>query len=337
MKKAILNINNILWIVIVLILWYQVSRHTSLIEAILITFVIFASIFLINTYLSNYLLPKAIRAKKINLFWGQFIILTFIMAVFWTLILAIFRYFEKIGWFASSTLFSVNDSFLSDFINQMPACLVINFAIVGLRFYQEHSKLERTHLESQLQALKAQINPHFTFNVLNHIHYFIGKKDDFASMLLLKYSDVLRYQLYSGKKDVVRLEDEIQFLKNYIDIEILRWEDKLDISCSWKMNNTTMEIPPLLLITLIENAFKHVSRVSKDRGFIRIGFEQQEHLIYLEVENSKSVSSTKKRDSLGLGIENLKNRLDILYHNKYKLIKIETDDVYFSKLTISTS
>ncbi|MBK5720611.1 histidine kinase, partial [Dysgonomonas sp. Marseille-P4677] len=324
----------VVWVLIVLILWYQVSSQAPLIEAILITLCMFSAIFTVNSISTNYLLPKAIRRKRMNLFWCEFIILAFVQAIMMSLILYAFRQLEQLGIFLPSKLFSIDDSFLSDLKNQIPACIIINLAFVGLRFYHEHIKLEKAHLESQLYALQAQINPHFMFNVLNHIHYFVKKKDDIASPLLLDYSDILRYQLYSGKKDFVSLEEDIQFLKKFIAIEKMRWEDKIEIKCFWKIENTQMRIPPLLLITLIENAFKHVSRLPNERGYINLYFEQDKNIISLEIENSKSTLPVVTKANTGLGLGNLKNRLDILFPNKYSLLIEDTDTIYKTKLVI---
>lgn len=114
----------------------------------------------------------------------------------------IFRYFEQTDVFQPSNLISTDDTLLSDFVDQLLTAFVVNIAFCGMRFYYEHNKLEKIHLESQLHTLQAQINPHFMFNVLNHIYYYVEKKDDLATTLLLKYTDILRYQLYSGKRRV---------------------------------------------------------------------------------------------------------------------------------------
>lgn len=203
-----------------------------------------------------------------------------------------------------------------------------------MRFYYEHNKLEKIHLESQLHTLQAQINPHFMFNVFNYIYYLVEKKDDLATTLLLKYTDVLRYQLYSGKKEYVCIEEEVEFLKNFVDIEKIRWEDKLDVNSSWTIQNLQTKFPPLLFITLIENAFKHVSRSSNAKGYINIIFEESTEMISLEVDNSKSALPIEKKKNSGLGLENLRNRLDILYGEKYRLSIQNSDNVYNSKLVI---
>lgn len=324
----------VVWVLIVLILWYQVSSQAPLIEAVLITLCMFTAIFTINTISTNYLLPRAIRRKRMNLFWCEFIALALIQAIIMSIILYIFRQLEHLDIFLPSRLFSVEDSFLLDLKNQIPSCLIINLAFVGLRFYHEHIKLEKAHLESQLYALQAQINPHFMFNVLNQIHYFVKRKEDIASTLLLDYSEVLRYQLYSGRKDYVSLDEEVQFLKKFIAIEKMRWQDKLEVKCSWQIENPQIHIPPLLFITLIENAFKHVSRLPNEKGYINIDFKQDKNIISLEIENSKSTLPVVNKVNTGLGLENLKNRLEILFSDKHSLFMEETDTTYKSKLII---
>lgn len=305
-------------------------------EVLSITICYITPILVVNVLLCSYLLPKAIKKKKMNAFVLQFISLSFITALLLTCIFLGFRHLEQVGVLPPSNLISSDDTFLSDLVDQLLTATVVNLAFCGMRFYYEHNKLERVHLESQLHTLQAQINPHFMFNVLNQISYYVEKKDDLATTLLLKYSEILRYQLYSGKKKDVSLEEEIQFLKNFIDIEKIRWEDKLNVNCIWEIEDVKKRLPSLLLIPLIENAFKHVDRSSNTKGYININFQQKEGMIGLAVENSKLTLSPKKDKNSGLGLENLKNRLDILCNDKYTLSIHETDSVYNSKLIILT-
>ena len=328
------NIATIFWILIAVILWYQVQNHVILEEAILITTFLFLSILLVNTYISVLLLPKALKGKKMNTFWLCFILSILVQASVMAILLLGFKRLEELTFFPSSSLFSREDSFWSNFKNQIPASIIINLAFVGLRFYHEHIKLEKAHLEFLLHSLQMQINPHFMFNVLNHIHYFVKQKDDMASVLLLNYSDILRYQLYSGKKTTVNIQEEVEFLKKYINIERIRWEDKIDMNCTWEIDDFEKRVSPLLLIPLIENAFKHVSRCSDRKGYISVIFKQKDDMINLEVENSKSSDPMQKKFGTGLGLENLKSRLNIIYYNKHSLSIDETDIVYNSKLLI---
>lgn len=324
----------LIWVVIAFLVWMKLLNKAPFLEVLAITVCYITPMLIINILLSVYLLPRAIKRKKMDGFALKFILLSFVSAFISTFVFGIFRYFEQIGIFLPSNLISTDDTLLSDFIDQLLTVFVVNTAFCGMRFYYEHNKLEKIHLESQLHTLQAQINPHFMFNVLNHIYYYVDKKDDLAAILLLKYTDILRYQLYSGKKECVCIEEEVGFLKNFIDIEKIRWEDKLDVNCSWTIQNLKTKFPPLLLIPLIENAFKHVSRSSNVKGYINILFEEKAETISLEVENSKSALPVEKVKNSGLGLENLRNRLDILYGEKYRLIIQNSDNVYNSKLII---
>ncbi|RZL17313.1 MAG: sensor histidine kinase, partial [Pedobacter sp.] len=177
--------------------------------------------------------------------------------------------------------------------------------------------------------------PHFMFNVLNHINILMVEDVNLASSLLIKYSNILRYQLNSDKSRKVSMAEEIQFLKDFIDIEKVRWGNELNINCSWKVEDHTREFPPLLLITFVENAFKHVSRGVSDMAYVNISFEQIANTVCLKIENSKS-NIQKVKDSIsGLGLENVRKRLDILYANEFRMTIIESEAIYSTKLVIN--
>lgn len=320
------------WTVIVFLLWLQYIHLSTLFEATLMLIVLIPVIF-VSHILTNVWLPKAIQRKIMRIFVFQFVGTTFFIAFLLAVSYQLMRWAETEGYFPHSTLLADKNTLLIDFLFAIPSTLVINFGFCGLRFLYEHMKLQKAHLETQLQVLQSQINPHFMFNILNHIHILMQTDVDLASSLLLQYADILRYQLYNGKNEFVKLEQEIQFLKNFIEIEKVRWGNKINVSCTWEMEDREKQIPPLLFIAFVENAFKHVSRSSSKQNYIKISFVQKEKRICLDVENSKSNISLKSNDS-GLGLENLKNRLDILYHEDYKLSIEETGSIYRSILEI---
>lgn len=308
--------------------------QTSLVEAIIYPALVLLCCYPLTTYLTKKLLPKRMREKRLGLFFVEFFILSIVSGLIYFLWSLVFYGLEKQGVFPPSDLFMVDSPayYIPTFLT---AGLLINMIIGGLRFYEETLKLQQQLYESQLYAMKAQITPHFMFNVLNHIHYYVETKDELATTLLLKYSDVLRYQLYSTKNEAVHLQDEIQFVRDFVEIEKIRWEDKLDVNCVWEITDPKLEIPPLILITLIENAFKHVSRNSEDKGFVNILFRQSDADIYMEVENSKTPTSNSKKTASGFGLENLKNRLNLSHYGKYSLQIHESDNVYESTLKIT--
>lgn len=323
------------WIILSILLCMQIFQHSVSKEALLLAMAYLIPVVTLTNILSNIILPREIKRQKMYAFYLQFTILTLIEAFMVAYIFFIFRYLGDIGYFRDPNLFDQSDTFSSDFINQILGISIINLAFCGIRFYYEHAKLVRINFDYKMQTLRNQITPHFMFNVLNHIHFYIENDHKLASSLLLKYSEILRYQLYQGNNKHVKLEEEIQFLKDFIDIEMIRWQDKLTVNTIWTVENTQREIPPLLFIPFIENAFKHVSRQKPTKGFIDITFKQEGNLIFLEIKNSIVVNhSITKSQNSGLGLDNVKQRLDILFNSNYQLNISSDDSTYVTQLTI---
>lgn len=326
-----------LWVMLFFTLWLQVIPQTrSVWEATLFVVCVVATAFPFARYLSENLLQKAIRKRKATAFVFQFILLSVVIGFLFTVLLYLFSYMEQKGVFPPSEYFDMYIPASMLFV-PLSAGVIINICVCGVRFFEENMKLKKTLAEYQLRTLKHQVTPHFMFNVLNHIHTLMQTDVELASDLLIKYSEILRYQLYNDDKQNVTLEQDVQFLKDFIGIEKIRWGDKLTVTCSWKMEHPQQRIPAMLFITFIENAFKHVSKSDFEKGYIHIVFEQKEKVILLEVENSKStLLPPKGKDSCALGLKNIRARLEILYFGRYDLSVEETDTVYRTKLLINT-
>ncbi|PXV61119.1 histidine kinase [Dysgonomonas alginatilytica] len=324
----------LIWIFLTIIFALQYIPPSSVVEGGLLALSMMLCAYPFTTYLSRNLLKKAMRQKRMLLFIGQFFLISALFAVLIPIILYGFSYLEKSGIFPPSELLSVDDYAIYGYLNAFVITLFINFGFCGLRFYEENMKLHEALVESQLQVLHQQINPHFMFNVLNHINILMQEDVNLASSLLVKYAKILRYQLNSEKNRSISIEQEVQFLKDFVDIEKIRWGDELQINCLWKVENNEKEFPSLLLITFIENAFKYVSRGISDSAYVTINFEQKANLICLEVENSKSNIQLEKDSVSGLGLENIKKRLDILYADNYRLTIKNSETTYYTKLVI---
>ena len=322
------------WIWVTIIMWLQIIPQTeSILEATLYPVISMISVFPFVKYLSETLLQKAIKQRKTMIFILQFLGISFILGIIWTLYFYLFAYLEILQVFPFSDYFNMNVPIYYAVIF-LSSGILINICICGVRFFQENTKLKKVLIEYQLRTLQHQVTPHFMFNVLNHIHVLMQTDVELASDLLIKYSEILRYQLYNGDKQNVTLAQDIQFLKDFIAVEEVRWEGKLTVTCLWKIENKEKEIPSLLFITFIENSFKHVSKSDFEKGYININFKQKENTVYLNIENSKSTLSTKKKNAGGLGLKNIKQRLDILYFDKYNLSIEETETTYHTKLII---
>lgn len=324
----------LIWIFLTIVFGFRYIPDSSVLEGGLLALCVMSCVYPFTTYLSKNLLQKAMRQKKMLLFVGQFFLVSAISAVFIPAILYGFLYLEESGVFPPSELLLGRSLFGIMYINALLVALFVNFGFCGLRFYEENMKLHEALVESQLQILHQQINPHFMFNVLNHINILMLEDVDLASSLLIKYSKILRHQLNSEKNRKVSIEQEVQFLKDFIDIEKVRWGNELTINCSWKVEDNAREFPPLLLITFIENAFKHVSRGISERAYVNIDFEQVANSICLEIENSKSNIQQEKDSVSGLGLENIKKRLDILYADDYRLTIKDSETTYYTTLVI---
>lgn len=324
-----------LWVMLFFIIWIQVTPQTSsIIEATLFTVLLLTSAFPLTRHLSETLLQKAIRRKKVTVFIFQFIAFSILIGIIFILLLYLFSFLEHKGIFPLSEYFDMNMP-RTMLLVPISAGVAINACVCGIRFFEENLKLKKTLVEYQLRTLQHQVTPHFMFNVLNHIHILMQTDVELASDLLIKYSEILRYQLYNGDKETVTLEQDIQFLKDFIAIEEVRWEGKLTVTCSWNIEHPQKKIPALLFITFIENAFKHVSKSDFEKGDINIDFNQKENTVVLIVENSKSALSKKIKNSGGLGLKNIRERLDILYFGQYSLSVEETESIYQTKLVIN--
>ncbi|MDR0429685.1 MAG: histidine kinase [Tannerellaceae bacterium] len=328
----------IYWIVIALLISFTYHDEITFIEKLLNAVCFTIGSVLVTLPFSNKLFIRTLNRHKTITFLVKFIFMSLFLTTMYTLLSELF-YSLGIRGFLTSERFScsVQGTLVEQILEGLPGTMTASFMLCGILLYYEYWNLQKAHLESQLQGLHAQINPHFMFNVLNYIHVLMQKDTELASELLLKYSEALRYQLYSGEKEFVKLKQEVIFLKNFIDVEKFRWKDKLDVSSNWHIENGDMEIPPLILVPFIENAFKHVSRSAEEKGYIYIGLEQHRDILSLKVENSKSDKPyPKKKKEGGIGLGNVKKRLDIHYGEKYSLTIKDMDTAYFTQLIIHT-
>jgi hypothetical protein len=321
------------WSLLGMTIWAQMIEEYSFwsatIQAVL---VLFCSTFLAH-FLSDVILPKALRKNKMNWFAVQSVIVVMLLSFCLALIYTAFSDVGSRGrvYHGEDNLNSIQ--FLwARFWGSIPAAILINGTACGLRFYQEHSviekdhaQLQQVHLEAQIKILQDQINPHLMFNVLNHIHILMQSNVQLASVLLVQFSDILRYQLYECNKEYVPLHLEIKYLKDLIAVEETRWGNELEVKSKWNIEDGQLQIVPLLLVPLIENAFKHVSRLPNQKGYVHLSCEQVDKQLHFRIENSHTEQYKIPSKSQGLGLENVKKRLAIQYPEKHQLTINKTD------------
>lgn len=176
---------------------------------------------------------------------------------------------------------------------------------------------------AELKLLKAQLNPHFLFNTLNNLYGLSVLKSDNLPGLMLKLSDLLRYSLYETKENYVPLDKEIQYLENYISLEKIRLEDQTHITFKKTGNFQPYQIAPMLLIVFVENAFKHLTSSEEGENAVSINLEAEESILRFRCKNTfdHTISSTLEidKEKRGIGLQNAKKRLRLMYPNQHEL------------------
>lgn len=227
---------------------------------------------------------------------------------------------------------SISSVGLSDYISQLNArydifegffTLVITYSIKyagQVRTTQTRLlQLQRDNLTLELNALKAQINPHFLFNTLNNIYSLALRKSEKTPDMVLKLSDMMRYVLYECNAGRVALEREIQFISNYIELERIRHGEHVSINFSLTGNPEDYRIEPLLLIPIVENSFKHGLNAQMEKGFVDVRLNILNGRLRLNVLNSVPINGSFLKEMGGIGLDNMQKRLDLIYPEKHQL------------------
>lgn len=176
--------------------------------------------------------------------------------------------------------------------------------------------LKKEKAKTELLHLKSQVNPHFFFNTLNNL-YGLMEKDSEEREMVLKLSEMMRYSIYEGQKDWVSLEDEIEYLNNYIELQEIRYHKKSDIQFNHKIDNPDAKIMPLLFIILLENAFKHGLENLDKNAYIHMNLTENNKEVNFVIENNFELQQAANTE--GIGLKNLKRRLALVYPNKHTL------------------
>ena len=214
-------------------------------------------------------------------------------------------------------------------------------ANLGMKYYyrsrNDHKKLlelEKQNLEQQLEYLRYQINPHFFMNTLNNIHALVDIDPEKAQATILELSKMMRFVLYEGDKNNVTLSREFDFLRTYIHLMELRYTDKVKISVDLPSEVPDKTLPPLMLISFVENAFKHGVSYRHD-SFIEVSATLSSDQLHFTCRNSKADHPNEEKG--GVGLSNVKKRLDLLYDNRYTLDISDGASTYNVELTLPLS
>lgn len=206
---------------------------------------------------------------------------------------------------------------------------------------QTAQSLEKDKLEAELKFLKAQIHPHFLFNTLNNLYSLTLKKSDAAPEVVLKLSELMDYMLYQTGEAQVPLDREINYLRNYIALERIRYGSRLDISFNVSGDVGGYGIAPMLLLPFVENSFKHGVSGEIEDVWVTIDLKVKDGILSFKVENSKSPdgrTATAGNYTEGIGLKNVKRRLELLYSQRYELNITDEQTSYLVdlRLTLNT-
>ncbi len=226
-------------------------------------------------------------------------------------------------------------------VSYLSSSLFVVFLSLGIKVLEHQFKIEKIQeevekakLNAELAILKNQISPHFFFNTLNNIHYLIGKNNEDSKNAVIKLSRLMRYAINESGQDNKPLSDEIDFMNNYIDLMKLRVGAKTNLNINFPTEYFGLLIPHLLFISLVENAFKYGISVQEE-SFINISLACSENGIIFKCENGVQPGNYESLlTSSGIGLENLKKRLSLIYPNRHTLEIKRTKDRFEVNLTI---
>ena len=308
---------------LVVFVFYSFEREAPHIEPYKVAFFLNYSlaVFVINYFL----LPQFLYKKKYLQF-GLFLALVVIA----TILIEEFV-LERI--YFPDTIGRTFQGFFYTLLDIMPVIAILSgfkFAWDLIRKQQEIEELRASVEKSELNFLKSQINPHFLFNNLNNLYAYALEKSEKTPLIILELSSVLRYMLYDCREEYVSLDTEIQQLQNFVKLNELQIEDRGEVTfIPPEKNAGGYKIAPLILMNFIENAFKHSLGSQTDNIVIRIKLEIQDNdLLVFECENNFHSNSNNTSLNQGIGLENVKKRLELIYPNSH-ILKITEQSGWF--------
>jgi hypothetical protein len=204
---------------------------------------------------------------------------------------------------------------------------------------QANQQLVREKLTAELQLLKAQVHPHFLFNTLNNLYSLTLLKSDHAPEVVLKLSGLLRYMLYECNAPQVPLDKEVRMMQDYVELERLRYGDRLDLAVNVRGDLAGKGVAPLLLLPFLENAFKHGASEQLDQAWIALDLTVKDNLLKMKLINSVSEEApppVPDADCHGIGLQNVRKRLELLYPGRHELKILREAETFIVTLTIQT-
>jgi two-component system LytT family sensor kinase len=329
------KLHHLFFWMLVFALWYYLRYQDYATEQIAfqITLVKVIDLALI-IYITNYLLiPKLLYKKRYISFVAAFLII--IVASGFVKMFLMAKIIQQPGLFgpASDMKTRLYENVISDFF-LVAAGAAFKLMFDYSKMQQRLAEVGREKAEAELNFLKSQINPHFLFNSLNSVYFLIDKNNAEARGALHKFSEMLRYQLYEMNGDKIPVEKELSYLKDYIDLQKLRSDENYSVLLSHSPDVKEFSIEPLLLIPFVENAFKHISHFKDKTNFIKLDLSRSNGEFHFTIENSKEAIEKNRNIYGGIGLNNVKRRLELLYADRHRLEIVDGNNLFKVDLKI---
>lgn len=297
-----------------------------------LNFMLLSDLFFVGFVYSTLFLYKQLVQRK------KYLLFLFLGTLLWILFVVIRSYLMKTMMHSKPNIANSN---LDDIIlNNLPTYYLFYIFVVVFKYLKDlffiqyqHNQQQKLQMQFELENLKAQISPHFLFNTMNNFYGLAVENSKKLPDLMIRLSHLLRYSLYETKQEKVPLQDEIDYLKNYIELEKIRLESNLNLEFKVSIDKPeNYQIAPLLFIVFIENAFKHARNILNEPVYIAISIHVSEDgILNLSVKNNFNANA--KNDFItdkGIGLVNVKKRLNVIYPNENHILKIDQNERFFN-------
>jgi sensor histidine kinase YesM len=336
------------WLLAACLMFFIFSnRYYDLKYRIVLVCLLVTAGFFITKTINNYIIPKFLFKGKIFLF--AYIMFAVFVFTFWLISFSVILILIYSGYYLPNLIIPQQDDILiliaGNYLIVIMA-VVIHFIKEAYRRLIEKDSIEKqkqlTELklkEANLKLLQGQIHPHFLYNMLNNLFGLVKEDVDSSREVIIKLSDLLDYMLYKCDKPKVSLEDEIKFIKDYIDLERVRHDDDFNVTINYTNETGDINLAPLVLFPFVENAFKHGFN-NPNENFIQIDIVPIKNVLKFEIRNSLSDRTGDKylnQEGKGIGLKNIKERLELIYKDKYQLDILNEENTFKVKLQIDLS
>jgi two-component system LytT family sensor kinase len=283
-------------------------------------------------YINIYILIPALLNRKKYLFYALSLALTLIVMAFADQLL------KKLYAYFGSALYSYTAGLgFKKLFSEAVGLFYLTGFTTGVKLSKDWiqnqqlmKEKEKQYLETELNFLKTQIHPHFFFNTLNNLYSLTLKKSEQAPEVVLKLSSLMSYMLYESNASKVSLNKEITYLQNYLDLEKLRFGQRLSVPFEIEGQINEVSIPPMILILFVENSFKHGVKNNINKIIIEISLKVDGAFLFFRVKNP--IGDNESKENTGIGLKNARRRLELLYGNNYQLDISEKDNEFIISL-----